>query len=236
MVGHAYKRDSPPLGTDAFVQLGPTTTLSPRRVFLHHENNTFVPALIKKSLDPFPTEIVIRNMRKNEMEYIVDAFFYSFSFFLSLSTNNNTRLSYVLYILCFKRYVYYVVESRQFLFPNTFFLSLQRNINLEKDFVISNSKFYCCESNIKEFSSLQKKNCIKNWIISLWISSRKRERERERHSLKSKLNRLKQYFVLCSNIVPILFLQEIISAIGLQIYSKNLFIYRFTEILLTALL
>lgn len=88
------------------------------------------------------------------MEYIVDAFFYSFSFFLSLSTNNNTRLSYVLYILCFKCYVYYVVESRQFLFPNTFFLSLQRNINLEKDFVISNSKFYCCESNIKEFSSL----------------------------------------------------------------------------------
>lgn len=70
VVGHAYKRDSPPLGTDAFVQLGPTTTLSPRRVFLHHENNTFVPALIKKSLDPFPTEIVIRNMRKKETEYI----------------------------------------------------------------------------------------------------------------------------------------------------------------------
>lgn len=147
VVGHAYKRDSPPLGTDAFVQLGPTTTLSPRRVFLHHENNTFVPALIKKSLDPFLTEIVIRNMRKNEMEYIVDAFFYSFSFFLSLSTNNNTRLSYVLYILCFKRYVYYA----NFYSPTLFFTF--REI-LTKDFVISNSKFYCCESNIKEFSSL----------------------------------------------------------------------------------
>ena len=154
MVGHAYKRDSPPLGTDAFVQLGPTTILSPRRVFLHHENNTFVPALIKKSLDPFPTEIVIRNMRKKETEYISLMRFSTFFLFFSLSTNNNTRLSYVLYILCFKRYVYYVVESRQFLFPNTFFLSLQRNINLEKDFVISNSKFCCCESNIKEFSSL----------------------------------------------------------------------------------
>lgn len=96
------------------------------------------------------------------------------------------------------------MESRQFLFPNTFFLSLQRNINLEKDFVISNSKFYCCESNIKEFSSLQKKNCIKNWIISLWISSRKREREREtfiKIKIKSIKTVLRTLFEHCSNLV-----------------------------------